>query len=153
MHCARIFTHVCLVFGFATRSVPLLCPGIHSMLVHISSNAHGLAEKGTKSLIKSKAVWASCRFSQKTNERICFLCREKQKSKQNKFVWENLQRVNLLAVLFDLYKIQFFHHSYLVYGWNRLKFLICLFIFSGKTKCNDVHIKLWLEKMKHLCFQ
>ena len=40
----------------------------------------------TKVQIKPKAVWARHRFSQKMNERICFVCREKQKSKQNKFV-------------------------------------------------------------------
>ena len=40
----------------------------------------------SKGQIKPKSVWARHRFSQKTNERICFVCREKQKSKQNKFV-------------------------------------------------------------------
>ena len=40
--------------------------------------------KNAKGQIKPKAVWARCRFSQKTNERICFVCREKQKSKQKK---------------------------------------------------------------------
>ena len=38
-----------------------------------------------KGQIKPKAVWARCRFSQKTNKRICFVCSEKQKSKQIKF--------------------------------------------------------------------
>ena len=35
---------------------------------------------------KTKAVWVRRRFSQKRNERICFVCCELQKSKQNKFV-------------------------------------------------------------------
>ena len=39
-----------------------------------------------KGQIKPKGVWARRRFSQKTKERICFVCREKQKSKQNKFI-------------------------------------------------------------------
>ena len=39
-----------------------------------------------KGQIKPKEVWARRRFSQKTNERIYFICREKQISKQNKFV-------------------------------------------------------------------
>ena len=60
----------------------------------------------SKGQIKPKSVWARHRFSQKTNERICFVCREKQKSNQDKFIffvsWENLQHVNLLSVLSDL---------------------------------------------------
>jgi hypothetical protein len=40
----------------------------------------------TKGQIKPKAGLAQCRFSQKTNEQICFVCCEKQKSKQNEFV-------------------------------------------------------------------
>ena len=36
--------------------------------------------------IKPRAVWARRRFSQKTKKWICFVYREKQKSKQNKFV-------------------------------------------------------------------
>ena len=39
--------------------------------------------KGQK---KPKAVWACRIFSPKMNKWICFVCREKQKSKQNKFV-------------------------------------------------------------------
>ena len=39
-----------------------------------------------KSQIKLKAGLALCRFSQKMNKRIRFVCCEKQKSKQNKFV-------------------------------------------------------------------
>ena len=39
-----------------------------------------------KGQIKPKSVWACCRFSKKTNERICFVCHEKQKRKQNKFI-------------------------------------------------------------------
>ena len=64
-----------------------------------------------KGQIKPKAVWTRRRFSQKMNEQIRFVCREKQKSKQNKFVllffWENLRRANLLPVLADLYKVTF----------------------------------------------
>ena len=36
--------------------------------------------------IKPKTVWACRRFSQKRNKQICFVCSEKQKSKQNKSV-------------------------------------------------------------------
>ena len=40
-----------------------------------------------KGQIKPKAVWARHRFSQKINKRICFVCCDKQKSKQkNTFV-------------------------------------------------------------------
>ena len=39
---------------------------------------------GSKGQIKPKAVWARHRFSQKLNKRICFVCLEKQKSKQNR---------------------------------------------------------------------
>ena len=40
----------------------------------------------TEGQIKRKAGQARCRFSQKLNKRICFVCCEKQKSKQNKLV-------------------------------------------------------------------
>ena len=60
----------------------------------------------TKGHIKPKAVWAHFRCSQKTNEPICSVYREKPKSKRNKFVrsffWENLQRANLLSMISDL---------------------------------------------------
>ena len=46
--------------------------------------------KGQK---KPKAHLARCRFSQKMNEQICFVCREKQKSKQNKFVCSFFGRI------------------------------------------------------------
>ena len=46
-----------------------------------------------KGQIKPKAVWARHGFSQKTNERICFISREKQKSKQNKFIRSFLGRI------------------------------------------------------------
>ena len=39
-----------------------------------------------KGQIKPKAVWDRCRFSQKMNKQIRFVRREKQKSKQNKFI-------------------------------------------------------------------
>ena len=39
-----------------------------------------------KGQIKPKAVWMCRRFSQKMNEQIYFVCHEKPKSKQNKFV-------------------------------------------------------------------
>ena len=39
-----------------------------------------------KGQIKPKAGLEGCRFSQKTNERIWFVCCEKQKSKQIKFI-------------------------------------------------------------------
>ena len=60
----------------------------------------------TKGQMKPKVVWARHRFFQKTNKQICFVCCDKQKSKQNKsvhsFFWDNLRRVNLLSVLSDL---------------------------------------------------
>jgi hypothetical protein len=54
--------------------------------------------------IKPKAVWTRHRFSQNTNKRICFVCREKQKIRQiRSFVfWENLRLAILLSVLSDL---------------------------------------------------
>ena len=50
------------------------------MVYHVASE-----EVYTKGQIKSKGGLVRRRFSQKTNEQICFVCREKQKSKQNKF--------------------------------------------------------------------
>ena len=63
-----------------------------------------------KDQIKLKEGLACHRFSQKINKRICFVCYEKQKSQQNKFIclfvfWENLRRANLLLVLSDLYVV------------------------------------------------
>ena len=54
----------------------------------------------TKGHIKPKAVWAHFRCSQKTNEPICSVYREKQKVRS--FFWENLQRANLLSMISDL---------------------------------------------------
>ena len=56
-----------------------------------------------KGQIKPNAVWAPSRFSQKTNKRICFVCREKQTKQIHSFIfWKNLRRVNLLLVSSDL---------------------------------------------------
>ena len=57
-------------------------------MVEISQNFVAFSEymNSNKGQIKPKAVWARHRFSQKMNEEICFVCREKKKSKQNKFV-------------------------------------------------------------------
>ena len=59
-----------------------------------------------KGQIKPKAGLAHRRFSQKTNERIWFVCYEKQKRKQNKFVCSFFGRIYgapiLLSVLSDL---------------------------------------------------
>ena len=56
-----------------------------------------------KGQIKPKAVWALRRFSQKTNERICFVCHEKQKSKQNKFVHSFFGRIYGVPICFRFY--------------------------------------------------
>ena len=55
--------------------------------------------KGQK---KPKAVWARHRFSQKMNKWICFVCREKQKSKQNKFVCLFFGRIYGASICFYL---------------------------------------------------
>ena len=58
-----------------------------------------------KGQIKPKAGLACRRFSQKTNERIWFVCCEKQKSKQNKSVCSFFSKIygaNLFSVLSDL---------------------------------------------------
>ena len=55
-----------------------------------------------KGQIKSKAGLAHCRFSQKTNERICFVCCEKQKCKQNKFVCSYFWRVYAFGFIWPL---------------------------------------------------
>ena len=54
-----------------------------------------------KGLIKSKAVWVRRRFFQKTNERICFVCHEKQKSKQNNihFLEESTARQSAIGFI------------------------------------------------------
>ena len=56
-----------------------------------------------KGQIKSKAVWARRKFSQKMNERICFVCCEKQKSKQNKFVCPFLGKIYGASICFRFY--------------------------------------------------
>ena len=53
-------------------------------------NDFEICKKGQKKL---KAVWARHRFSQKINVRICFVCREKQKSKQNKLIYSFFGRI------------------------------------------------------------
>ena len=69
-----------------------------------------------KGQIKPKAGLARRRFSQKTNQQICFVCCEKQKSKQNLkqirwfIFWENRQCPNLLSVLSDLYMTPTLRH-------------------------------------------
>ena len=66
------------------------------------NSLEGIDNKTIKGQIKPKSVWAR----QKTNERICFVCLEKQKSKQNKFVRSFFGRIygapKLLLVLSDL---------------------------------------------------
>jgi hypothetical protein len=56
-----------------------------------------------KGQIKPKAVWARRRFSQKMNKRICFVCREKQKSKQNKFIPSFFGRIYGASICFWFY--------------------------------------------------
>ena len=56
-----------------------------------------------KSQIKPKAVWAHRWFSQNTNKRIYFVCCEKQKSKQNKFVCPFLGRIYGASICFRFY--------------------------------------------------
>ena len=53
----------------------------------LNHHAHVMPEN------KPKAGMALHRFSQKTNKRICFVCCEKQKRKQNKFVHLFFQRI------------------------------------------------------------
>ena len=50
------------------------------------NSLEGIDNKTITGQIKPKSVWAHRRFSQKMNKRICFVCCEKQKSKQNKLV-------------------------------------------------------------------
>ena len=57
--------------------------GLYKYLVNTRYTIQNRVAKGQ---IKPKAVWTRRRFSQKSNKRICFVCREKQKRKQNKFV-------------------------------------------------------------------
>ena len=54
--------------------------------------------------LKPKAVWACRKFSQKTNGRICFVCREKQKSKENQknfvcFLGESMEHQSALGFI------------------------------------------------------
>ena len=57
----------------------------------------------TKGQIKPKAGWANHRLSQKMNKQICFVCREKQKSKQNKFVCSFFGRIYIAPICFQFY--------------------------------------------------
>ena len=62
-------------------------------------NYHNLCH--AKGQIKPKAVWAHRRFSQKTNKWICFVCREKQKSKQtNSFACSFFGRIYSMSICF-----------------------------------------------------
>ena len=55
---------------------------------------------------EGQIIWARHRFSQKTNERICFVCREKQKSKQtNSFICSFFGRIYSASICFRLYLI------------------------------------------------
>ena len=68
-----------------------------------------------KDKILQKAVWARHRFSQKTNKRICFVCHEKQKSKQNNFVCSFFGRIYSATICFRFYltfsDLKFFANS------------------------------------------
>ena len=55
----------------------------------------------TKGQIKPKAGWARHRFSQEMNKQICFVCREKQKSKQNKFFRSFFGRIYGASICFS----------------------------------------------------
>ena len=57
----------------------------------------------TKGQIKPKAGWANRRLSQKMNKQICFVCREKQKRKQNKFVCSFFGRIYSASICFGFY--------------------------------------------------
>ena len=92
------------------NALPILCithRNFWPRALHLQSNGSRrifFSNNLTKGQIKPKAGLSCRRFSQKTNERICFVCCEKQKSKQNKFIhsfvfWKNLRRANLLLVL------------------------------------------------------
>ena len=57
----------------------------------------------SKGQTEPKAVWANCRSSKKTNERICFVCHEKQKNKKtkkNQFVHSLFGRVYGATICF-----------------------------------------------------
>ena len=56
-----------------------------------------------KGQIKPKAGLAQHRFSQETNERLCFICCEKQKSKQNKFFRSFFGRIYGAPISFRFY--------------------------------------------------
>ena len=56
-----------------------------------------------KGQIKPKANWARHRFSQKTNVQICFVCREKQKSKQNGYIPSFVGRIYGALTCFRFY--------------------------------------------------
>ena len=46
---------------------------------------------------------ARCRFSTKMNEKICFVCHEKQKSKQNKFICSFFGRIYDVQICFQIF--------------------------------------------------
>ena len=73
-----------------------------------------------KGQIKPKAVWARRKLSQKTNEQICFVCQEKQKSKQNKFVRSFFGRIYGSSICF---------RSYLTFTSYRSHFTAYVFLF------------------------
>ena len=57
----------------------------------------------TKGQITPKAWLVRHRFSKKTNKWICFVCCEKQKSKQNKFVCSFFERIYSAPICFCFY--------------------------------------------------
>ena len=73
------------IFPLCNVSKKILKPHsyFHGLNFH---NIHTISIFVLKVQIKPKAGLERCRFSQKRNKQIWFVCPEKQKSKQNKFI-------------------------------------------------------------------
>ena len=98
-----------------------------------------------KAQIKPKAVQVRRRFSQKMNEWICFVCREKQKYKQNKFFRSFFGRINRAPICFRFY-LTFIKN--LVWSFTIVKFLgtqaVCTVWAALATQERWIGVCMWV---------
>ena len=121
-----------------------------------------------KGQIKPKAVWVRRRFYQKTNEWICFVCHEKQKSKQKKFICSFFGRIygapicfwfyltsrrtssTILVTLFLYFNLKKMQKMFAIYGFHSefssFKFFWFFPTSWGDTSFYKFENKLWSSK-------
>ena len=90
-------------FAALVQMIWLASRSLEFLQVNFSSICRVVLDGTSKGQIKPKAVWVRLRFSQKLNERICFVCPGKQKRKQNKFVCLFFARIYSATICFRFY--------------------------------------------------